>query len=34
MSRAPSSSRSTVATTNGSRSLNGGTPFWRITVNE
>ena len=23
-----------VATTNGTRSLNGGTPFWRITVNE
>ena len=32
--RAPSSSRSTIATTNGTRSLNGGTPFWRITVNE
>src|SRR4051812_37709951 len=27
MMRAPSSSRSTVATTNGRRSLNGGTPF-------
>ena len=32
--RAPSSSRSTTATTNGTRSLNGGTPFWRTTVNE
>ena len=32
--RAPSSSRSIVATTNGTRSLNGGTPFWRMTVYE
>ena len=34
MKRAPSSSRSTSATTNGTCSLNGGMPFWRITVNE